>query len=307
MPPAPPKQKRSRRREHLASSYQPDFIPSKRYTGTKPGYTFRHSYRGYGYYKDSASAPPRGPRPRPPPRRRPCATASRPSPPITVRGSSTPCSATGLTRRTRRATARYVGNGASDSALDELVTEARKDAILKIARVAAQRRDGDQHRRYCVEARLDGVGAQGLHGKQALQPVGRCVASKFYGAFVLNRRRRPPHRLISTQVGHPGLHALWRQGAEAARAADGDGAPGQGVAHEGPAGTHYPVDVLRSAAASATRARSGAGTARPSLQVFACDAAGAMRGPVVETTRARSSRVQRRARPSASARPKAAS
>ena len=32
--------------------------------------------------------------------------------------------------------ARYVGNGASDSALDELVTEARKDATLKIARVS---------------------------------------------------------------------------------------------------------------------------------------------------------------------------
>ena len=31
--------------------------------------------------------------------------------------------------------ARYVANGASDSALDELVAEARKDATLKVARV----------------------------------------------------------------------------------------------------------------------------------------------------------------------------
>jgi hypothetical protein len=57
--PPPPKQKTLAPPRHLTSSYQPDFIPSKRYTGTKPGYTFRHSYRGYGYYKDSASAPAR--------------------------------------------------------------------------------------------------------------------------------------------------------------------------------------------------------------------------------------------------------
>ena len=61
--PAPPKQQTIAPQSFglsgpgVPSSYQPSFIPSKRYTGTKPGYTFKHSYRGYGYYKDSASAP----------------------------------------------------------------------------------------------------------------------------------------------------------------------------------------------------------------------------------------------------------
>ena len=59
--PAPPKQQTLAPPRHLTSSYQPDFIPSKRYTGHKPGYTFKHSYRGYGYYKDSASAAPARP------------------------------------------------------------------------------------------------------------------------------------------------------------------------------------------------------------------------------------------------------
>ena len=57
--PAPPKQQTLAPPRHLTSSYQPDFIPAKRYKGHKPGYTFKHSYRGYGYYKDSASAPAR--------------------------------------------------------------------------------------------------------------------------------------------------------------------------------------------------------------------------------------------------------
>ena len=55
-----------------------------------------------------------------------------------------------------------------------------------------------------------------------------------------------PSTLISTQVGHPGLYPVFRQGAEAARAADVDRAPGQGLAHEGPAGPYYiSLDVLR--------------------------------------------------------------
>ena len=58
--PAPPKQQTlAPPRPPSTSSYQPDFIPAKRYKGHKPGYTFKHSYRGYGYYKDSASAPAR--------------------------------------------------------------------------------------------------------------------------------------------------------------------------------------------------------------------------------------------------------
>ena len=57
--PAPPKQQTlvsvpsSTPRSGL---YQPDFIPAKRYTGMRPGYQFKNSYRGMGYYK-SASAP----------------------------------------------------------------------------------------------------------------------------------------------------------------------------------------------------------------------------------------------------------
>ena len=54
--PAPPKQKTLAPPRHLTSSYQPDFIPAKRYTGMRAGYQFKNSYRGMGYYK-SASAP----------------------------------------------------------------------------------------------------------------------------------------------------------------------------------------------------------------------------------------------------------
>ena len=55
--PAPPKQKTLAPPRHLASSYQPDFIPAKRYKGIRPGYTFKYTHRGMGYYKDSARAP----------------------------------------------------------------------------------------------------------------------------------------------------------------------------------------------------------------------------------------------------------
>ena len=55
--PAPPKQQTlAPPRPPSTSSYQPDFIPAKRYTGMRPGYQFKNSYRGMGYYK-SASAP----------------------------------------------------------------------------------------------------------------------------------------------------------------------------------------------------------------------------------------------------------
>ena len=134
--PAPPKQKTLAPPRHLASSYQPDFIPSKRYTGTKPGYTFRHSYRGYGYYKDSASAPAARPAPAPSAEKKAmrdgleafAADNSARELYAVLRDGSYTAHATG--------NARYVGNGASDSALDELVTEARKDATLKTARVS---------------------------------------------------------------------------------------------------------------------------------------------------------------------------
>ena len=48
--PAPPKQQTLAPPRHLASSYQPDFIPAKRYTGMRAGYQFKNSYRGMGYY-----------------------------------------------------------------------------------------------------------------------------------------------------------------------------------------------------------------------------------------------------------------
>ena len=54
--PAPPKQQTLAPPRPSTSSYQPDFIPAKRYTGMRPGYQFKNSYRGMGYYK-SASAP----------------------------------------------------------------------------------------------------------------------------------------------------------------------------------------------------------------------------------------------------------
>ena len=121
----------------LARSYQPDFIPSKRYTGHKPGYTFKHSYRGYGYYKDSASAAPA----------RPSATPSLSAEKKAMRDGLEAFAADNSARELYAVTrdgsypshavgaARYVANGASDSALDELVAEARKDATLKVARV----------------------------------------------------------------------------------------------------------------------------------------------------------------------------
>ena len=135
--PAPPKQQTLAPPRHLTSSYQLDFIPSKRYTGHKPGYTFKHSYRGYGYYKDSASAAPA----------RPSATPSLSAEKKAMRDGLEAFAADNSARELYAVTrdgsypshavgaARYVANGASDSALDELVAEARKDATLKVARV----------------------------------------------------------------------------------------------------------------------------------------------------------------------------
>ena len=141
--PAPPKQQTIAPQSFglsgpgVPSSYQPSFIPSKRYTGTKPGYTFKHSYRGYGYYKDSASAP----------AARPSATPSLSAEKKAMRDGLEAFAADNSARELYAVTrdgsypshavgaARYVANGASDSALDELVAEARKDATLKVARV----------------------------------------------------------------------------------------------------------------------------------------------------------------------------
>ena len=138
--PAPPKQQTlvsvpsSTPRSGL---YQPDFIPAKRYKGHRPGYTFKHSYRGYGYYKDSASAPAARPQAVSLSAERKAmrdglaafvADNSARELYAVTRDASYPSSAIGA--------ARYLTNGASDSALDELLSEARKDATLKAARVS---------------------------------------------------------------------------------------------------------------------------------------------------------------------------
>ena len=141
--PAPPKQQTIAPQSFglsgpgVPSSYQPSFIPSKRYTGTKPGYTFKHSYRGYGYYKDSASAPAARPQ-------AVSLSAERKAMRDGLAAFAADNSARELYAVTRDASypssaignARYLTNGASESALDELLSEARKDATLKAARVS---------------------------------------------------------------------------------------------------------------------------------------------------------------------------
>ena len=135
--PAPPKQQTlAPPRPPSSSSYQPDFIPAKRYTGMRPGYQFKNSYRGMGYYK-SASAP----------AARPAATPSLSAERKAMRDGLAAFAADNSARElyavTRDASypssaigaARYLTNGASDSVLDELLAEARKDATLKVARV----------------------------------------------------------------------------------------------------------------------------------------------------------------------------
>jgi hypothetical protein len=102
----------------------------------RPGYQFKNSYRGMGYYK-SASAP----------TARPAATPSLSAERKAMRDGLAAFAADNSARElyavTRDASypssaignARYLTNGASDSALDELLSEARKDATLKAARV----------------------------------------------------------------------------------------------------------------------------------------------------------------------------
>ena len=180
--------------------------------------------------------------------------------------SSTPCSATRRgTSRSAVGAARYLTNGASDSrALDELLAEARKDATLKAARVS-----------------FGAAGRRTSHGIIVWKPASTASGRRVY-------KLEPSHVIAVPELSPWAIQdftVLWRQGAEAARAADGDGAPGQGLAHEGPARrTSRIARRTASAAALATRARSGAGTVTGLAEVFACDVCGsAMRAPVVES------------------------
>jgi hypothetical protein len=223
------------------SSYQPDFIPAKRYKGIRPGYTFKYTSRGMGYYKDSASAP----------AARPAATPSLSAERKAMRDGLAAFAADNSARElyaVRHGAQIKFLRRAGISPLDSHAGDPRR--VLPVARGGrrplrgqrrlrqrarrahlrgpqgrdpqgrardALRRDAHEPRRHRLEAGVDGVRAQGLQARQAVQPV-----------------------------GYPGLYPVFRQGAEAARAADGDGAPGQGLAHEGPAGArHVSLDVLR--------------------------------------------------------------
>ena len=212
------RQKRSRRRGTW-SSYQPDFIPAKRYTGMRAAPV--QALPGLGYYK-SASAPARP--------RDAALSAERKAMRDGLAAFAADNSARSPRRDPRRVlpvdaigNARYLTNGASDGA-DELLSEARKDATPRAR--DALRRDAHQPRRHRREAQADGVGRR---------------------VYKLGKPRQP--------VGHPGLYAVFRQGAEAARAADGDGRRGK----SGPRRPRRPTPRIArrtaSAAALVTRAR----------------------------------------------------
>ena len=125
------------------------------------------------------------------------------------------------------------------------------------------------------------------------QPVGRCAIEHQNFTGTTSRRWRgaleirPPHRHFHAQWAIQDFTALFRQGAEAARAADGDGAPGQGLAHEGPAGTlHYRSTYCECCGFSYQGPQWGWDRASSAglAKVFACDVCGsAMRAPVVES------------------------
>ena len=96
--------------------------------------------------------------------------------------------------------ARYVANGASDGALDELVAEARKDATLMAARVT---RSGGTLTSHGVIVWKPASTASGRRVYKLGKPYSQWAAvwkSKLDGAFVLNRHRR----LLDSVTRHTG-------------------------------------------------------------------------------------------------------
>ena len=198
--------------------------------------------------------PPRGPG-RAPSAERKDATASRPSPPTTARGA--------LRRDPRRVLP-------VERDWQRPLPDQRR--LRQRARRAARRgpqgrdpqgrardtrrRDAHQPRCNCVEAGVDGVGAQGLQARQALTPSG------------------PSRTLRSIPTR-----------AEAARAADVDGAPGQAWPTKAPPAAHITYrSTYCECCGFSYQGPQWEWDRTSHAKVLACDVCGsAMRGPVVES------------------------